>query len=346
MSKRREPNHDEDDLVREMIRLMPEFPQVMRRVFRRVEKFDGTSPATFLAKMQSDLDGLTIQVESNNGEAATNLYHWLSRAALSKESRRDFAKTVANLKRKTATDARYSMLLRLMGEADERIPYVSSIVAMHHAHPAERLHAQCAPLDLLRQAEQTRGERRATAVLRALGEVAEAVYSDYLITLWQLSFFRKGEMPPAQIPASGVLIKEVQRRLPDYAKLVDPDAMWMRNSAIHNPREYLVGEDALMLWDKNVPRTKVRVDDLFAMVERMYTISAVTIQKVGQLYLLRNLLLDTGVFDLLLDNVPNFLSPDAAKLEAAERELMEKVLPIIQPLQAFFGAHFGTSTEE
>lgn len=344
MSKKREPK-GKDDSINQLIELMPELPQVMRRVFRRMEKFDGTSPATFLAKMHSDLEGLTVKVESSNGEAAANIHHWLSRILL-KESRPDFAKMVANLKRETAADARYSMLLRLMSEADECIPYVSSIVAKRHADLVERLHAQCAPLDLLKQAQQTRGEKRAAAVLRALGEVAEVNYRYYLITLWQLSFFRKGEMPPAQVPTSGVLIKEVQRRLPDYPKLIDPDAMWMRNSAVHNPREYLVGEDALVLWDKNVPRTKVRVDDLSAMVERMYTVSAVTIQKVGQLYLLRNLLLDTGLFDLLLDNIPNFASPDAAKREAAERGVMKKVLPMMQPLQTFFSAHFGAEPEE
>lgn len=90
-------------------------------------------------------------------------------------------------------------------------------------------------------------------------------------------------MPPIEAPATGNLIKEVQRRLPEYPHLIEPDAVWMRNSAVHNPCDYLTQADSVVMWDKNVPRIEVKVDALLAMVQRMYSVSAVTMQRVAQL---------------------------------------------------------------
>jgi hypothetical protein len=97
------------------------------------------------------------------------------------------------------------------------------------------------------------------------------------------------------------------------------------------------------MWDKNVPRAEVRVDDLFAMVQRMYSISAITMQRVSQLYLLRNLLLNTGLLDALLDNVTDLISGDHARAEMAEKQLDAKAFEIMEPVQKFFASHWPAS---
>jgi hypothetical protein len=335
--KQAKERNKEEEIVRELLRIVPGLPYVLRRTVRRIENFDFKQPTTIVEKIKTDFDGLSMAVEGGGDELVTKLYQWVSEAALQGEVRREFEETAKILKREAATDSRYSQLLRLMAEADARIPFVSVIVPLRHADPIERLSAQCAPVDLIHQAERAHGEERATAALRALSETMEVLYRHYLITVWQLSFLRNGELPHAQVPATGNLVKEAYSRLPDYPGLIEPDAGWMRNSAVHNPRVYVRANDSIVMWDKNVPRTEVRVDDLLAIVQRMYSISAVTIQRVGQLYMLRNMLLDTGMLDVLLESLPDLMSGDAAHQGEAEQRVWTKARVIIEPLQSFFG---------
>lgn len=331
---------DKDDkIMREVIKAAPTLPRVLRRTLHRIEHFDFKQPTTFIEKIKADFAGMPLSA-GVTGDTAMMLCRLLTEAISRDEFCSQYEENIANLKREASTDSRYSEILRLMGQADVCIPFVSVIVSLRHADPVERLSAQCSPVDLIRHAEETRGEERATVVLRALIETLERVYRYYLITIWQLSFFRAGEMPNAQAPSTGNLVKEVVRRLPDYPNLVEPGAGWMRNSAVHNPRDYVVKNDSLMMWDKNVPRTEVRVDDLLVMVHRMYLVSAVTMQRVAQLYLLRNLLLNTGLLDALLDSVPDLVSGDNARAEMAEKKLDAKAFKIMEPMQKFFASHW------
>lgn len=330
------------EIEREIMRVAPTLPRVLRRTLRRIEHFDFKQPVTLIEKIKADFAGMPLSAEVT-GDTGVMLCRLFTETISRDEFREWYEENLKYLKREAATDSRYSELLRLMGEADARVPFVSVIVSLRHADPVERLSAQCSPVDLLQQAEGTKGEERATAVLRALVETLERVYRYYLITIWQLSFFRAGEMPNAQGPSTGNLVKEVVRRLPDYPNLVEPDAGWMRNSAVHNPREYVVKSDSLVMWDKNVPRAEVRVDDLFAMVQRMYSVSAITMQRVSQLYLLRNLLLNTGLLDTLLDSVPDLISGDHARAEMAEKQLDAKAFEIMESVQKFFASHWPAS---
>lgn len=337
MARRNKEQDDGEEIVRELLRLMPRLPRVLQRVIRRVEHFDHKQPTTVIEKIKKDLEGLPVAAV-NNDQAGARLLRLLSKIS-SSGVRRQYEELIKNLKREAASDSRYSEILRLMGEADARVPLVSMIVSQRHADFEQRLSAQCAPLDLLRQAETLKGEARANATLLALSVSVERVYRFYLITLWQLSFFRRGEMPPQEAPATGNLIKEVRRRLPDYPDLVEPNAVWMRNSSVHNPCEYVTQTDSVVMWDKSVPRTEVQVDDLLAMVQRMYSVSAVTMQRVAQLYLLRNLMLNTGLLDDMIGSAPDILSGDAARQQAAEDRLTKKGGDIIEPLRKFFEAH-------
>ena len=131
----------------------------------------------------------------------------------------------------------------------------------------------------------------------------------------------------------------MQRRLPDYPDLVEPNAIWMRNSAVHNPCEYVTQTDSVVMWDKNIPRTEVKVDGLLAIVQRIYLISAVTMQRVAQLYLLRNLMLNTGLLEVMVSSIPEVFSGDAARQQAAEDLLIKKGGEIIQPMKNFFEVH-------
>jgi hypothetical protein len=125
-------------------------------------------------------------------------------------------------------------------------------------------------------------------------------------------------------------------RLADLPGLVEKDAGWMRNSAVHNLPDYVPEDDSLWLWDRNHPRTKVRVDDLLEMAQRMYVISAATIQRVAQLYMLRDFFLNTGLFDMFLECAPHIFAGDEERLAAAEQQMSEYARSLIEPLENFF----------
>lgn len=111
----------------------------------------------------------------------------------------------------------------------------------------------------------------------------------------------------------------------------------MRNSSVHNLPDYIPEEDSIWMWDRNHPRTKVRVDDLLEMAQRMYIISAATIQRVAQLYMLRDFFLNTGLFDKYVECTPYIFAGDEKRLAASEQEMSEYIRSLIEPLENFFG---------
>lgn len=339
MSKGKKSEDVDEKIAREIVRLMPKLPQTLHCIFDKVEQFDFRKPATFIAEMKADIRNCTPKLDGRERRTFSRVWKLLRFLPLERVVRWRMSEIIRITKREAAKDARYSLLLKLMSEADAKVPLVSIIVSLRHADPEAALGPQCAPYDLLEQAERESGETRATAVLRALVETSEALYRPYLITIWVLSFLREGKMPPEQVPSFGNLVKDAHRRLADYPELVEPDAGWIRNSAVHNPRKYLIETDALEMWDKNVEHKAVPVDELYAMVKRMYLISGLTIQRVGQLYMFRNLLTESGLLDAFIEFLPHLFTLDEQKVYAAEQRFFDRAHNVIRPVEEFFNAH-------
>ena len=331
--------HDqrEEKIAKEFLKLMPRFPRTFKWLLKKVERFDYRSPTTFISEIKAEVAKCAPAPNQGDVGALHPLWSSLSELPLKEEARKTLDDIIKMTKSEASKDTRYSLLLKLMSEADKRVPLISIIVSMRHGDPIESLGPQCAPYDLLEQAERERGELRATFVLRALGETCEALYRPYLITIWALSFFKDAEVPPAQVPSTGNLVKDTYKRLSGYPGLVEPDAGWMRNSAIHNPRKYILEKDALEMWDKSVEPRTVPVDELLAMVKRMYQISGVTIQRVGQLYTFRNLF--GGMLDGFVESFPLLLSSNEKEIQQVEDRFTAKAEEMFRPMADFFEAH-------
>lgn len=328
----------DEKIAKEFLKLLPRFPRTFKWLLKKVERFDYRSPTTFISEIKAQLAKCAPELNKGDVNAMRPLWNLLSELPFKQEARKSLKDIVKVTKSEASKDPRYSMLLKLMSEADQRVPLISIIVSMRHGDPIESLGPQCAPYDLLEQAERERGESRATFVLRALGETCEALYRPYLITIWALSFFKEGEVPPAQVPSTGNLVKDTYRRLSDYPGLVEPDAGWMRNSAIHNPRKYILEKDALEMWDKSVETRMVPVNELLAMVKRMYQISGVTIQRVGQLYMFRKLFGEIGLLDGFVESFPFLLSSNADEIQRVEDSFTAKAEEMFRPMAEFFEA--------
>jgi hypothetical protein len=131
----------------------------------------------------------------------------------------------------------------------------------------------------------------------------------------------------------------MSQRLAAYPGLVDSDAGWLRNSAAHMKNKYVAGKDALLMWDRKRPETLIPVNELLDRVERMYQISSQTIQRVGQLYAIRNLFRDTGLHDEFVAKWPTFLSGNEEDIRKADSELADRAQTSFAPMIAFFNAH-------
>jgi hypothetical protein len=323
----------------ELLNIVPELPQMLRRLNDRLEDFDVRQPKTFIADTKNDFEVLANKLQGREQRVLRLLWRLFGKLAFKVAAKPMLFEAIAIAKKEAAVDSRYSLLLKLMHKADEAIPLISMVVSFRHGDPESSLPPQCAPLVYLQQAERESGEARATSVLDALRATSEFVYRPYLVTIWCLSYLKEREIPPTQVPDFGELVKQTYRRLEDFPGLVEPDAGWMRNSAVHYLPNYILEEDALVLEAKNVQPVKVRVDDLLELVQRMYRISAMTIHRVGQLYMFRDLFLNTGLFDIFVENIPHIYSGNKKRIAIAEQELMEYGKTLLEPLKEFFDSH-------
>jgi len=328
----------DDKVKRKLLCMMPELPKLFEKLTNRIERFDGSEPKTFIAEMERDCDAFARRLQGRRGRHVGRfLLFLLGRLAAraQTQARQQIREVIETTKRSAAEDERYSLILKLMRDADAKVPFASLIVFFLYADPKGMLVPQSVPIRLFKQAEEASGEARATLALEALAKTAEFLYKPYVQTVWVLSYVRQGKRPP-QAPEFGDLVKVAHERLRDLPGLVERDVGWMRNSAVHNLPDYIPEEDSLWMWDRNHPRTKVRVDDLLEIAQRMYIISAATIQRVAQLYMLRDFFLNTGLFDMFVESTPYIFAGDEQRLAAVEREMSEYATSLLEPLENFF----------
>lgn len=331
--------NQEKKIGQELLSMVPELPKMLGRLNDRIEQFDVRQPKTFIADTKNDFEALANKLRGDEQRVGHLLGRLFGKLAFKIVAKPMLQEVITLTKKEASVDPRYSLLLKLMHEADEAIPLISMIVSFRHSDPESALPPQCAPLVYLQQAERESGEARATSVLDALRATSEFVYRPYLATIWCLSYLKEREIPPAEVPDFGELVKQAHRRLTEFPGLVEPHAGWMRNSAVHYLPNYILEEDSLVLEAKNVQPVKVRVDDLLALVQRMYRISAVTIHRVSQLYMFRDLYLNTGLFDIFIENIPHIYSGNEKRIAIAEQELIEYGKTLLEPLNEFFDSH-------
>lgn len=190
-------------------------------------------PATLIQRAEAVFrQAVKHQVAQRGQSIAQDILDVLKEPSIWQQWQELASSAVRQSKEWAAADGRYSLLLKLISEADRQVPLVSSLT-MSTLSPAEHFRRLCEPADLLEQAAREGGEVRARAVVRALREIAEMLYYPYLRVLWCLTCFARKEWPnpPSKF---GALVTETEKRLRDgYPGLVDPDAGWLRNAAAH-----------------------------------------------------------------------------------------------------------------
>jgi hypothetical protein len=330
------------EVERDFIRLMPELPRMFATLAVNIEKFDGAQPRSFLDQIERDLKPLGENIKSREHQFQRFFGRLFGRFT-ARLLVRKFALTFIKIaKTSAAADNRYSLLLKLMHEIDQQIPFVSLMVASEYVKAQAPGYldakaffvAQSTAMNFYKRAEQASGEERATFALIAHAKTVDLLYKPYLIALWFFSYIKVGKWPPAHIPELGTMMAVIIDRLPEYHGLVERDAIWMRNSAVHNEPEY-EGDHSVWMWDRKHPQKKVKVNELMSLTESLFVISTHTIQSVSQLYFLRDFILNTGLLDMAADCIAHEAGGDREKLKNSESMAKVHAESLLKPVMAF-----------
>ncbi len=147
----------DEKIAKEFLRLMPKFPKTLDRIMKKAERFDHRSPTTFISEMKAEVADCAPSLITGDVEALRPMFSLLLELPLEQEALKSLNDLIKITKGEASKDSRYSLLLKLMSEADTRVPPISIIVSLRHGDPIESLGPQCAPYDLLEQAERERG---------------------------------------------------------------------------------------------------------------------------------------------------------------------------------------------
>ena len=338
MIQQKKGNDIEDRVYMDLVQAIPELPKMLAQMVSRIEYFDSKQPQTELAAIKDDLYSFTARLEKKQRLISRAFRKLLPRQVIQSMLLHSIDHIIRFTKQEAIADARYSLLLKLMHDADQKVPLISIIVFLRHGDPERSLPKQCKPVPHLEEARRSKGEARAMATLDALVKTAEGVYKPFLITLQQLSYLKEGVPPPKPVDF-GDLVKVIVQRLAAYPGLIDPDIGWMRNSAAHLNYEYLVGQDAMRMWDNKHDAITVPVNELLDRVESTYQFSCWTVQRVGQLYLFRNFLRDTGLLGEVISHYPVLCSGNQEAVIQAEAEILGYCQILFTPMIDFFKSH-------
>ncbi len=321
---------DVDDVFGPM---MPWLAPPFLQLISEIQEFDPRKVATTMARVERGLASVELTPEQVKeflqAGAAPELWHELKFA---------LDDGVRQLKEAASKDARYSLVLLLMKECHERVPFLSFMV-LRWLDPPTLIRRMCEPHDLLVAADRSRGEIRARALVRAFREVAEMLYEPYLRALWALSEFTHGKWP-SEPGTFGALVNACHDRFQEsHPGLVDPDVGWLRNATAHAHWVYDPSNGTLILWDAKRPPRRISLEHLEQRVLNMYYLAAGTLPATFMLHAVRDVMIPNGLLGLIEEAARAIPNADTARQAEVDRQLDALAAPLFAPLKVFLAAH-------
>jgi hypothetical protein len=294
-----------DEFYQKIEKWMPWLPKLFTRVVQKLENFDPRQPVTSILAMEKEINKSVNRMAARPKLLLRGMRFMMKHPYFATALTKTIQDCIRNLEKQMAVDPRATQLLRLIDETDREVPFRSWLVLQEHVDLRLLIRPLCLAGTAVEDARKLKGEAKAAVLIEALGKTAEVLYYPYLLALWQLTSLSRDQWPKQ--PGFGNLVDQLPDRLSAYPGLVDPDARWMRNSARHERWEPVPGEDAIIMWDDKTPRTKVTLCELEKKVNDMYQIAGLTFVSVAHRYLFRNVLTDTGTWELFGKMVPSIM---------------------------------------
>lgn len=312
------------------------------RLNYKLGTFDFRQPATILNEIQKEFEEEFSKDSFNiNEKDVSRFIETFADISFHEKVKKSIIQASHYAKKIAKKDQRYSLLIRLMKEVDTQVSLLS-IIAFSNFHPVSHFRRMCEPADLIIQANKTKGEIRARSVIRSIRETIEMLYNPFLEILWKLSYLRKGQWPPRP---PGSLARQTAKRLQSYPGIIEINANWLRNAASHAQWIYKPSNDSLILWDRKVSQKRIKVNKLLSTVTDMYRISGPTLLHVYELYMTRDLLVNTGIIDAFFDSLLISPGKKGIKKGNVEKHIIEEIKAVLSPLEEFIKTHRPTRND-
>jgi hypothetical protein len=311
----------------------------IKKIFKRFESFDGETPKTLLAQMNSQ----TLELKELSEEEQTVLQNNFLKAVCSPDfalaMKTGIADNIKFLETILAKDVRSSHLLKLIDEADKKIKFASISLFWSHLQLEKNFILYCKSINLLEKVKTTRKEKRANHLAELIREISEPLYKNYLETVWRLSYLAESKMFPLKAPDFGELVNQSENRLKDFPNLVSNEMRLFRNSFTHKYFDYNLEDDSFVVWDRKIPKMKKTADEIVKVVSEVTFLCVETFPLVAQYYLMRNLFLNSGLLDAYLQKMPALTSENPLEVSKANKELSDIGQSLFEPMKDFFQRH-------
>ncbi len=311
-------------------RLFPNFRRLVPKLKKLLDEFDVATPHTTLAKLERVLDSLAPSTPLAQLFFVRAIKTAIRIPGFRESILEQLDQIITVTKTEAKKDPRYAMLLKLMHEADRKLPFAGGVVTSRHADPRQWFEIQMNSLSKINLAKSTTGERRGNAVKDAFRDTVEYLYTPYIKTLVYLSYVREGEgeesLNKIKDMRFGNAVRHLNAKLTDYQKLFDARAAWMRNCVTHEYLTFYLQTDTFLFRDSGSNPIAIRTDELLIMTEDMYRLAGETIARVGQLYMFREIFRNMGLREIFIDHIPKIVfEKNAAKAKALEEELKKSL---------------------
>lgn len=332
-----EKSNDLKNFSEEIFQLLP--MNHINKIFRRFESFDGETPKTLLAQINSE----TLKLKELPDKEQTILQDNFLKAIRSPE----FASAMKNgveenikfIKSLLKNDSRHSLLLKLINKADEKVEFVSFSLLKRNLELEQNFVLYCKPINLLEKVKINSKEKRANLVVELIREISEPLYKNYLETVWKLSYIAESEMFPLKTLDFGELVNQSANRLKEFPHLVSNEMWLLRNSFTHKNFDYNLQDDSFIVWDKSKPKTKISADEVVKIAKEVTLMCVEIFPLVSQLYLMRNFFLNSGLLETYFQKMPALTSGNPSEIAKAEKELSAFAELIIKPMKEFYQKH-------
>lgn len=326
---------------------LPWIPKTFSKLEKKLRTFDMRQPMTLMADMENEVNKVAERIQRRPRPVMKGLMFLAKHPYFKKAMVNTMQICIRKVDNQIATDTRGAQLIRLINDIDAEVPFRSWLVLQEHIDFRLLFRPLCLAGTSLDEAQNLDGEAKASVLIEALGKTCEVLYKPYLMALWQLTCLRKGKRPTQ--PGFGSLVIELSSRLSDFPGLVDPDARWMRNSARHERWEPIPNEEAIVMWDDNTPRTKITFPELEKKVMDLYQVAGITFPSVAQRYLFQNILVDSGLWDVLGKKLPaivELIKADGSTEADIDKLIEPELAPVKEkfvPLITFVECNFPTA---
>ena len=332
-----EKSNDLKSFGEEFFQLLP--MNHINKIFRRFESFDGETPKTLLAQVNSE----TLKLKQLPDKEQTILQDKFLKAVRNPEfasaMKIGIEENIRFIKTLLKKDSRHSLLLKLINKAEEKIEFVSLPLLKSHLELEQNFILYCKPINLLEKVKTNSKEKRANLIVELIREISEPLYKNYLETVWRLSYVAESEMFPLKALDFGELVSQSANRLKEFPNLVLDEMRLLRNSFTHKNYDYNLQDDSFVVWDKNTPRTKKTADEIVKIASEATFMCVETFPLVAQLYLMRNFFLNSGLLETYFQKMPALTSGNPSEISSAEKELSAFAELIIEPMKEFYQKH-------